>query len=134
MAKDPIGCPGSGWLSYTDTSGNYWPMTCFGATVQNCPNDHDLNLTFGYLNPSGIISGKVNGLIVFFDGGDGTMPAGDSGDMAIDRQILATIFSRVMRLCKWPGAQPGRQPRFFPPGDLRPMETSRTLPAAQPHF
>jgi hypothetical protein len=63
------------------------------------------------------------------------MPAGDSGDMAIDRQILGYYFQQGYEIVQvaWSTAWEATQ-IFSPQGDLRPMETSRTLPAAQPHF
>jgi hypothetical protein len=43
----------------------------------NCPNAAPITVTFGYLSPS-VIQAPVNGTIVFFNGGDGTSPAGDA--------------------------------------------------------
>jgi hypothetical protein len=53
-------------------------MYCFGATVSNCANAQPLSLNFGYLSPAGIIAGPVKGVIVFFNGGDGTSPVGNA--------------------------------------------------------
>lgn len=53
-------CMGGGWLS---------GMTCFAATLANCPNAQDLGFQYGYLLPSG----KAYGVVVYFDGGDGTV-------------------------------------------------------------
>jgi hypothetical protein len=60
------GCPTSQW--YPGTS-------CFSATLTGCANISDLSFTFGYLNPT---TQTANGTIVFFNGSDGTEPAGDS--------------------------------------------------------
>lgn len=46
-------------------------MTCFQTTLTGCQNVDSLNFTYGQLIPSG----NVNGVIAFFDGGDGTTPA-----------------------------------------------------------
>ncbi len=50
-------------------------MHCFSATLTGCASDDNNNFTFGYLSPT---AGTVNGTIVFFNGSDGTDPAGDS--------------------------------------------------------
>ncbi len=68
-------CPaGQQWFQYTDSSGTNHPMNCVSATLASCPNIGDLAFTYGYLSPSGIIAGDVKGVIVYFDGGDGTQP------------------------------------------------------------
>jgi len=67
-------CPAGEWFQYTDTAGTNHPMNCVSATLASCPNVGDLAFTYGYLSPSGIISGPVKGVIVYFDGGDGTQP------------------------------------------------------------
>jgi hypothetical protein len=59
------GCPTSQWYPGTQ---------CYSATI-SCPNVSTINLTFGYVNPSTTPS---NGTIVFFNGSDGTAPAGDA--------------------------------------------------------
>jgi hypothetical protein len=67
-------CPAGQWFQYTDSSGTVHPMNCVSATLASCPNVGDLAFTYGYLSPSGIIAGDVKGVIVYFDGGDGTQP------------------------------------------------------------
>jgi len=62
-------CPAGDWFQYTDTAGTDHPMNCVSATLASCPNVGDLAFTYGYLSPSGIISGPVKGVIVYFDGG-----------------------------------------------------------------
>jgi hypothetical protein len=76
-----VPCPGSGWLTYVDSNHQVHTMTCFGGTVQNCSNAQDMHFTYGYLNPSGIISGPVKGVIVYFEGADGTVPAGEDTEL-----------------------------------------------------
>jgi hypothetical protein len=75
-AKDPIACPGGGWFHYGPQA-QY--VLCFGAIVSNCPGANALNLTFGYLDPVGIVPGvtQEKGVIVLHSGQDGTSPAGD---------------------------------------------------------
>jgi hypothetical protein len=67
-------CPAGNWFEYTDSVGTNHPMNCVSASLAGCPNVQNLDFTYGYLSPSGIISGNVKGVIVFFDGGDGTNP------------------------------------------------------------
>jgi hypothetical protein len=68
-------CSGSHWFSYQGI-----PASCYTATVQNCPNTDNFGLTFAYLNPAGLVQNvpKTLGVIVFFNGGDGTDPGGDA--------------------------------------------------------
>jgi hypothetical protein len=49
-------------------------------TVTNCPNDNTLGLTYGYLDPVGLVPNvtKEQGVIVLLSGHDGTAPADDS--------------------------------------------------------
>jgi hypothetical protein len=58
----PIACQGGQWLP---------SMHCFAAGLAGCANVDNLGFTYGYLIPSG----TVNGVVVFFDGGDGTTAA-----------------------------------------------------------
>jgi len=67
-------CPAGNWFQYTDSAGTTHAMNCVAAALAGCPNAQDLDFTYGYLSPSGIISGNVKGVIVFFDGGDGIAP------------------------------------------------------------
>jgi hypothetical protein len=62
--------PGQGWYTYGTTS-----MTC-EAAVMTCPNTAPLNLTFGYLNPVGVLTNLTyaNGVIVYLTGDAGTAP------------------------------------------------------------
>jgi hypothetical protein len=50
-------------------------MNCQNA-VATCPNTANLSLTFGYLNPVGIVGGvsQAKGVIVYLTGDDGTSP------------------------------------------------------------
>jgi hypothetical protein len=75
---DPFACPASGWYSYNAGGGTVYSMSCFGATLSSCSNAQDIGFTFGYLSPSGIITGSVKGVIVFFNGSGGEEPAGDA--------------------------------------------------------
>ena len=58
-------CSGGQWLA---------GMNCVSATVTGCPNVQDIGLTYGVLMPT---SGTVNGVVVYFDGGDGTTASGE---------------------------------------------------------
>ncbi|MFZ0322307.1 MAG: hypothetical protein WAL56_24480 [Candidatus Sulfotelmatobacter sp.] len=59
-------CNGSGW---------YPGINCYSATITGCTNTTTMNFNFGYLSPS---TAKTNGVIVFFNGKDGTDPVGDA--------------------------------------------------------
>jgi hypothetical protein len=72
-------CPANGFFQYTDSAGTNHPMNCSSAEVSGCPNAQDMDFTFGTLSPSGIIPGTVKGVVVFFDGADGTQ-ATDNGE------------------------------------------------------
>ncbi len=56
-------------------SGFYPNMHCSSASITGCTNTTQMNFNFGYLAPS---SGTPKGVIVFFNGKDGTDPAGDA--------------------------------------------------------
>jgi len=60
----PTNLPGPGFAS---------GMTCYHATVSNCPNALDVGITFGYEAPAG----TPNGTIVFFTGSGGLSPGDD---------------------------------------------------------
>jgi hypothetical protein len=77
-------CPAGEWFQYTDSSGTNHPMNCVSATLASCPNVADLAFTYGYLSPAGIITGDVKGVIVYFDGGDGTQPLAKGSPTAGD--------------------------------------------------
>jgi len=65
---------GIGWYSYSTGTTTYY-MNCSVATV-TCSNAANLNLTFGYLNPVGIVPGitQAKGVIVYVNGDGGTSP------------------------------------------------------------
>jgi len=46
-------------------------LDCISANLTGCSNAQDLAFTYGSLIPSGV----VNGIVVYFDGGDGTSAA-----------------------------------------------------------
>lgn len=75
-------CPAGNWFEYTDSAGTNHPMNCVSAMLAGCPNAQDLDFTYGYLSPSGIIAGNVKGVIVYFEGGDGTQPLANGSPMA----------------------------------------------------
>src|SRR5277367_1624079 len=77
-------CPSGEWFQYTDTSGTSHPMNCVSATLASCPTVGDLAFTYGYLSPSGITTSDVKGVIVYFDGGDGTQPLAKGSPTAGD--------------------------------------------------
>lgn len=58
------GCPGSGW---------YPGMHCYSASITGCTTTTQMDFNFGYLSPT---SGTIQGVIVFFNGRDGTLPDG----------------------------------------------------------
>jgi len=62
-------CPGGQWL-YPETY-------CSAAVLTGCPNVQDLDFAFGYQTPSG----TPKGVIVYFDGGDGTSPSGEATEV-----------------------------------------------------
>jgi hypothetical protein len=67
-------CPTTdGWYYYTDPSHNVHPLNCRQTTVRNCANTQPWSMTFGYLNPVGIVPNtpKALGTIVFFTGDGG---------------------------------------------------------------
>jgi len=87
MVQNPTplsACPAGEWFQYTDSGGTDHPMNCVSATLASCPNAADLAFTYGYLSPSGIIAGDVKGVIVYFDGGDGTQPLAKGSPTAGD--------------------------------------------------
>jgi hypothetical protein len=73
-------CPGGQWFSY-HSGGTTYPMNCVAANLRGCSNVEDLGFTFGYLSPAGIIPGLVQGVIAYFDGGDGTTAAGEATEL-----------------------------------------------------
>ena len=70
-------CPGDGWFSYT-SGGTTYPMNCVSAILhcQNTLSTQDLGFTYGYLSPTEVTSGPVNGVVVYLNGGNGTGAAG----------------------------------------------------------
>jgi hypothetical protein len=79
-------CTATSWFSYGTNYEN-----CFTMTI-SCNNAQPLGLTFGYLSPAGIIQGPVNGTVVFFNGGDGTDPAGDATGTPSSELNMATQY------------------------------------------
>jgi len=67
----PYPCP-TGWYFYTSPTGTNVPTNCLNATI-SCPNTQDISLTFGTLNPVGIVSNitAAKGTIALFNGGGG---------------------------------------------------------------
>lgn len=85
-------CSASGWFSYGNSN-----MICFHTTVQNCPNASNLGLTFGYIDPVGIINGvsKEKGVIVLLGGDGGTAPANDNvGNAGGDNAFALYYFGQ----------------------------------------
>jgi len=94
---DPVPCPGSGWYHY----GTQY-VICKGATVSNCPNADTLSLTFGYLDPVGLVSGVSveKGVIVLLSEHGGTAPGDDpvgitDGDFAFSDYYFKQGFEVV---------------------------------------
>lgn len=69
-------CPGHNWFFYTSGSNTY-NMNCVSASLNSCPGAQNMAFTYGYLSPS-VINVPLNGVIVYIDGGGGTLPAGES--------------------------------------------------------
>lgn len=70
-------CPSAQFLS---------GMNCYKTTLQGCPNVDNLDFVYGTLIPTGT---TVNGIVVFFDGGDGTNAAYEGSE----RQMLQYYYS-----------------------------------------
>lgn len=81
--SNSVTCPGTGWYNY---NGQY--VHCFPGTVTGCTGYNNVGaavtlppatLTFGYLDPVGIVQGvtQERGVIVLLSGQDGTTPSGD---------------------------------------------------------
>jgi hypothetical protein len=72
--------PEDGWYSYTNPNNQQtYNLNCFTAVV-TCPNTQAIALTFGYLNPVGIVPNapsQANGVIVIHPPGTGTTPPDD---------------------------------------------------------
>lgn len=98
-------CSASGWFSYGTNN-----MICFHTAVQNCPNATGLGLTFGYMDPVGIVNG-VNvekGVIVLLGGQGGTAPANDPVGIAGGTiPSPDTTSARVMSSSSLPGTRTG---------------------------
>jgi hypothetical protein len=94
LVGDPVSCPPtmtSNWYTYTSNNTTYY-MNCFAAQV-SCPNTQNLSLTFGYLNPAGIVPGvtQPKGAVVFFNGSGGTTPGGSGYDDTYFRSGYAIV-------------------------------------------
>jgi hypothetical protein len=81
-------CPGSDW---------YPGLNCSSASITGCTNTTTMPFNFGYLAPS---SGTINGVIVFFNGKDGTDPEGDAtsnatGEWSFIQSYLAANYEVV---------------------------------------
>jgi hypothetical protein len=63
-----VACGGGQWLS---------GMTCHSATITGCPSVDNINFIYGYLPPAG----TPQGIIVYFDGGDGTSAVGEATEL-----------------------------------------------------
>jgi hypothetical protein len=72
-------CPGSGWYFYIDSNNLKHYVNCYAATVSGCANANTLGLSYGYLDPVGLVPGitKELGVIVIHSGQDGRSPGGD---------------------------------------------------------
>lgn len=73
-AGNVVSCPGGGWYHY----GTQY-VNCYSTTVTGCTNAHSLGLTYGYLNPVGLVPHvtKALGVVILHTGSDGTAPGGD---------------------------------------------------------
>lgn len=116
--------PGSHWASYT-TGGTTQYMNCVSARLTGCANALDLNFVYGYLSPSG----TVQGVIVYFDGGEGTDPSAEGSEVAMLQYYLGQGYEVVQ--VAWHTAWEatwndtgnrctcGKHPdRCLPPGDI----------------
>lgn len=94
-------CPGSGW---------YPGMTCSSALITGCTTTTPMNFDYGYLPPA---SGTPKGVIVFFNGKDGTTPSGDatgsaSGEWEYIADYLVAGYEVVQ--IRWSAAWQTRRP------------------------
>jgi hypothetical protein len=104
-------CTGAGWFSAPGAT-----TICENAIV-SCPNTVNTGVNFAYTSPSGI----PNGVITFFNGGDGTAPAGDAtGTPAAPLTMAQTYFAagyeivQVAWTAAWEGTDQGQSGQLFP--------------------
>lgn len=104
-------CTGMGWF----TSAGF-TTTCETADVV-CPNTATAGFTFAYTSPQAV----PNGVVIFFNGGDGTMPYGDAtGTPAAPLTMAQLYFSagyEVVQLAwnaAWQGTNQGQLGILYP--------------------
>jgi hypothetical protein len=104
-------CTGAGWFSSAGAT-----TTCENAIV-SCPNTINTGVNFAYTSPAGL----VNGVVTFFNGGDGTAPAGDAtGTPAAPLTMAQTYFNagyeivQVAWTAAWEGTDQGQSGQLFP--------------------
>jgi hypothetical protein len=86
----PYSCPtGVGWVP---------GMTCQNATMSACGGMQPLNFVYGYVVPTG----TLNGTIVLFSGGAGTMPSTETAEITFGQNYLTAGY-QVVQL-KWDSA------------------------------
>lgn len=115
-------CP-AGWYSYNNGA---TPMTCLNATI-SCPNTEDIGLTFGWLNPTGIIANvtAAKGVIVLFNGGGG-------GPLPGNFNYADNYFNAGYEVVQaaWAANQDWEQTYFdFAQGDIANIQNAACRPA-----
>ena len=83
VAPDPVPCS-------TVLNGSLFlpGMSCYTATISNCPNTQPIGITFGWKVPSG----PVRGTIVMFSGSGGRMPSEYADDSLSYASTYATNY------------------------------------------
>lgn len=85
---DPVSC------STVANSSKFYPgMTCFGATISQCPGVKDINITFGWTGPAA--PAVPQGTIVFFSGDGGVQPTENGDDIPAYAPIYVGNFNIV---------------------------------------
>ena len=79
---NPAPCMGGQWVPRSN---------CISANLTGCSNAQDLAFTYGSLIPSGV----VNGIIVYFDGGDGTSASGEATEVEMLQYYVAQNYGVV---------------------------------------
>jgi hypothetical protein len=120
--NSPYSCP-TGWYTYNDGA---VPMACLNATI-NCPNTDAIGLTFGWLNPAGIIANvsAAKGVIVMFNGGGG-------GPLPGNFNFADNYFNAGYEVVQiaWAANEDWEQTYFtFSSGDTASIQTAACRPA-----
>jgi hypothetical protein len=88
VANDPIAC------SSAPNGSKFYPgMTCFGATISQCPGVMPINITFGWTGPAAPTIPQ--GTIVFFSGDGGRAPTENGDDIPAYAPVYVNRFNIV---------------------------------------